>query len=185
MYSAYQLNKQGDNIQPLMYSYPNFEPLHCSMSSSASWPAKRFLRRQVKWSGIPISFRIFHSNTIINGKLVSLAINRRQTTKSTPGGANVTNFPLTQGPCPRASSLLLLRPLSVAQTSASVCCSKVDPGTSLVVQGIRIRLPMQGTWVRSLVEEQRPYLPRDNSVLLDTSKSLQAAMKVQCSQNPV
>ena len=59
MYSAYQLNKQGDNIQPLMYSFPNFEPVHCSMSSSTSWPAKRFLRRQVKWSGIAISFRIF------------------------------------------------------------------------------------------------------------------------------
>ena len=27
----------------------------------ASWSAYRFLRRQVRWSGIPISFRIFHS----------------------------------------------------------------------------------------------------------------------------
>ena len=27
----------------------------------ASWPAYRFLRRQVRWSDIPISFRIFHS----------------------------------------------------------------------------------------------------------------------------
>ena len=27
----------------------------------ASWPEYRFLRRQVRWSGIPISFRIFHS----------------------------------------------------------------------------------------------------------------------------
>ena len=26
-----------------------------------SWPAYRFLKRQVRWSGIPISFRIFHS----------------------------------------------------------------------------------------------------------------------------
>ena len=26
---------------------------------SASWPAYRFLRRQVRWSSIPISFRIF------------------------------------------------------------------------------------------------------------------------------
>ena len=25
----------------------------------ASWPAYRFLRRQIRWSGIPISFRIF------------------------------------------------------------------------------------------------------------------------------
>ena len=27
----------------------------------ASWPAYRFHRRQVRWSGIPISLRIFHS----------------------------------------------------------------------------------------------------------------------------
>ena len=31
-----------------------------SMSSSNRWPAHRFLRRQVRWSGIPISLRIFH-----------------------------------------------------------------------------------------------------------------------------
>ena len=43
-----------------MYSFPNFEPVHCFMSNSVvSWPAYRFLRRQVRWSGIPISSRIF------------------------------------------------------------------------------------------------------------------------------
>ena len=31
MYSAYKLNKQGDNIQP---SFPIIEPVHCSMSGS-------------------------------------------------------------------------------------------------------------------------------------------------------
>ena len=30
-----------------------------SMSRSASWPAYRFLMRQARWSGMPISFRIF------------------------------------------------------------------------------------------------------------------------------
>ena len=40
----------------------NFEPVCCSMSSSvASWPTYRFLRRQVRWSDIPIFLRIFHS----------------------------------------------------------------------------------------------------------------------------
>ena len=34
MYSAYKLNKQGDNIQPWWYSFPNLEPVCCSMSSS-------------------------------------------------------------------------------------------------------------------------------------------------------
>ena len=33
MYSAYKLNKQGDNIQ-LCYSFPHLEPVCCSMSSS-------------------------------------------------------------------------------------------------------------------------------------------------------
>ena len=33
MYSAYELNKQGDNLT-LMYSFPNLEPVCCSMSSS-------------------------------------------------------------------------------------------------------------------------------------------------------
>ena len=31
----------------------------------ASWPAYRFHRRQVRWSGIPISSRIFHSFFVI------------------------------------------------------------------------------------------------------------------------
>ena len=43
-----------------MYSFPKFEPVCCLMSSSgASWPAYRFLRRQVRWSGITTSLRIF------------------------------------------------------------------------------------------------------------------------------
>ena len=34
MYSAFELNKQGDNIYTaLMYSFPNFEPVCCSMLS--------------------------------------------------------------------------------------------------------------------------------------------------------
>ena len=62
VFSAYKLNKQGDNIQPWMYSFPNFEPVCCSMVLIvASWPACRFIRRQVRWSHIAISLRIFHS----------------------------------------------------------------------------------------------------------------------------
>ena len=33
----------------------------CPVLTVASQPAYRFLRRQVRWSGIPISWRIFHS----------------------------------------------------------------------------------------------------------------------------
>ena len=33
----------------------------CPVLTVASWPACRFLKRQVRWSGILISFRTFHS----------------------------------------------------------------------------------------------------------------------------
>ena len=44
-----------------MYSFPNFEPviIPCLVLTGASSSAYRFLRRQVRWSGIPISLRIF------------------------------------------------------------------------------------------------------------------------------
>ena len=63
MYSAYKLNKQGDNIQPWCTPFPvlNQSVIPCLVLTVASWHACRFLRRQVKWSGIPISLRIFHS----------------------------------------------------------------------------------------------------------------------------
>ena len=61
MYSAYKLNKQGDNIQPRGTPFPvwNQSIVSCPVLTVASWAAYRFLRRQVRWSGIPISFRIF------------------------------------------------------------------------------------------------------------------------------
>ena len=62
MYSAYKLNKQGDNIQPWRTPFPiwNQSVVPCPVLTVASWPAYRFLKSQVRWSGIPISFRIFH-----------------------------------------------------------------------------------------------------------------------------
>ena len=61
MYSVYKLNKQHENIQPWCIPFPiwNQSVVPCSVLTVASWPAYRFLRRQVRWSGIPISFRIF------------------------------------------------------------------------------------------------------------------------------
>ena len=63
MYSAYKLNNLGDNIQ--FWSTPfliwNQSIVPCPVLTVASWPAYRFLKRQVRWSGIPISFRIFYS----------------------------------------------------------------------------------------------------------------------------
>ena len=63
IYSAYKLNKQGDNIQPWCTPFPiwNQSVVPCPVLTVASWPAYRFIKGQVRWSGIPISFRIFHS----------------------------------------------------------------------------------------------------------------------------
>ena len=49
MYSAYKLNKQGDNIQPWCTSFPIWNPsvVPCLVLTVASWPAYRFLKRQV------------------------------------------------------------------------------------------------------------------------------------------
>ena len=52
MYSLYKLNKQGHNIQPWHTPFPiwNQSVGPCPVLTVASW-----------WTGIPITFRIFHS----------------------------------------------------------------------------------------------------------------------------
>ena len=62
MYSSYKLNKQGDNTQSWCAPFLIWnQPVPCPVLTIASWPAYRFLRRWVRWSGIPISWRIFHT----------------------------------------------------------------------------------------------------------------------------
>ena len=60
LYSAYKLNKQGDNIQPWRTPFPiwNQSVVPCPVLTVAT---HRFFRRQVRWSGIAISWRISHS----------------------------------------------------------------------------------------------------------------------------
>ena len=59
MYSAYKLNKQGDNILPWHTPFPIWnQSVQCPVLTVASWSVYRILRRQVMWSGISISFRI-------------------------------------------------------------------------------------------------------------------------------
>ena len=63
VYSASKLNKWGDSIQPWCSPFPilNQSIVPCPVLTVSSWPEYRFLRRQVRWSGILISLRIFHS----------------------------------------------------------------------------------------------------------------------------
>ena len=60
-HSASELNKQGDIRQPWHTLFPilNQCAAPCPVLTVASWLAYRFLRRQVRQSGIPISLRIF------------------------------------------------------------------------------------------------------------------------------
>ena len=63
MYTAYKLNKQHDHIHPWYTPFLiwNQSVVPCPVLTAASWPAYRFLKRQVRRSGSPISLRIFHS----------------------------------------------------------------------------------------------------------------------------
>ena len=63
MYSAYKLNEQGDNIQHWwnILQIWNQSIVPCLVLTVVSWPVYRFLRRQVRWSGTPISLTIFQS----------------------------------------------------------------------------------------------------------------------------
>ena len=57
MYSAYKLKNHGDNIQPWRTPFPiwNQSVVSCLVQTVA-------FRRQVRWSGISITRRIFHSS---------------------------------------------------------------------------------------------------------------------------
>ena len=59
MYSAYKLNKQGDNIQPWCSPFliGNQSIVPCLVLTVASWPAYRFLKRQERWPCIPTSLK--------------------------------------------------------------------------------------------------------------------------------
>ena len=63
MYCAYKLNKQGNSIQPWHTPFLiwNQSAVPCLVLTVTSWPAYGYLRRQVRWSGIPICLRIFYS----------------------------------------------------------------------------------------------------------------------------
>ena len=70
MYSAYKLNKQSDNICT-PFSIWNQSIVPCPVPAVASWPAYRFLRRQVRWFGIPMSFQFLVINTVKGYGIVS------------------------------------------------------------------------------------------------------------------
>ena len=67
--SAYKLNKQADNIQPWHTPFPiwNQSTVPYPVLTVASWPAHRFLRKHIKWSGI---FHLFQFAVIFQFVLI-------------------------------------------------------------------------------------------------------------------
>ena len=70
VYSAYKLNKQGNTIQCWCTPYPilNQYVAPCPVLTIVSWLEYRFLRKQVRWSGSPITLRIFQFVVIHTAK---------------------------------------------------------------------------------------------------------------------
>ena len=78
MYPAYKLKKKDDNMQPWHIPFPiwNQSMVPCLVLNVTSWPAYRFLSRQVRLSGIRNSLRIFQfvgTHTIKDFSLASEA----------------------------------------------------------------------------------------------------------------
>jgi len=63
MGSACTLSKQGNSRESWLTPFPiwNQSVIPCPGLTVASWPAYRFLWRQLRWSSVPISLRFFHS----------------------------------------------------------------------------------------------------------------------------
>ena len=68
IYSAYNLNKQGDNIQPwdTPFLIWNQSAVPCPVLTVASWPAYRFLRRKVRCCDTPVLFQNFPQFVVIH-----------------------------------------------------------------------------------------------------------------------
>ena len=49
------------SLDVLLFLFGTSILFSCLVLTIASWPAYKFRRRQVRWSGSPISFRIFHT----------------------------------------------------------------------------------------------------------------------------
>ena len=113
--SAYRLNQQGDSRQPCRtpFSILNQSVVPYRVLTVASWSAYRFLRRQVRWSGIPISLRAFHSLLWPTHRLSHSRWNRGRCFSWNPPAFSIIQWMLA------ISSLVPLLFLNPAWTSGS------------------------------------------------------------------
>ena len=73
------LNKQGDNIQPWWTPFPiwNQSVVPYPVLTVASWPAYKFLKRQVRWSGFP-SLKNFPQFVVIHTVKGFIIVNKAE-----------------------------------------------------------------------------------------------------------
>ena len=75
------LNKQGDTRQSghtTVFSILNLSVVPYKVLTFASWPTYRFLRSQVRWSGVSIFIRVFHSVLMIYSVKDSSAVDETE-----------------------------------------------------------------------------------------------------------
>ena len=119
--SVYKLNKQGDNIQPWHTPFPiwNQSVVSCPVVVVASWPAYRFHKKQVRLSGLPISWE---------QQLCGAGVVERRYSTSKVRSSGQEELPHVQGqqlwargdtPCPQWGALALRRyPMSKIRSSS-------------------------------------------------------------------
>ena len=103
MYSAYKLNKQGDNIQPWRTPFPiwNQSIVPCPVLTVASWPAYRFLKSGYRTGKGQFSFQSQRKTMPKNAQTTAQShsphtIVRECSKFSNPGFSNTwtMNFPM-------------------------------------------------------------------------------------------
>ena len=72
VYSAYKLNKQGDNIQPWRTPFPIWKQsvVPCPVPTIASWPAYRFLKRQPRL----LTHKILYCFKLLSSRVIYYAV---------------------------------------------------------------------------------------------------------------
>ena len=68
MCSAFNLNNQSDSIHPWHAPFPIWNQfiVPCRVPAVVSWSAYKYLMMEVRWSGIPISLRLFPQVFVIH-----------------------------------------------------------------------------------------------------------------------
>ena len=120
-----------------MCSFPNLnQSVPCLVLTAASCPAYRLLRRQVRWTGIPISCRIFHSFFVIHTAKIFSIVNEAEVLSVQ--GITFQKSPITQRGLSKAEDAIIHPRTSLGHHASFLirhlwcygegfCTSNIDP----------------------------------------------------------